>query len=835
MMSTLGTHFKLDNQNKFSNPKAVFKGEKYRITILSDILIRLEYDEAGIFFDNYTELVKNRNFPLIEFDVQEDNKFLVITTKHYRLQYLKEKPFVGSTFAPDSNLRINLLDTDKVWYFKHDEARNFGSVVENIDTKEVYISKAEQILSENDKTKSKNKNVKMDKIRARDVFVKRKGLYSTDGFVSIDDSSSLIIDNEGYLSVPEKKRIDTYVFLYRRDFGECLKDYFTLIGNPPLIPKYALGIWWYKDQRYDFDSIKDLVFNFNKYEIPVSTILLGEYWHIKDKNDNKKYVSGFTFDRDLFPNPKEFSDYLHDRGIRLGLKINPSEGIHPHEFKFQEFASELGITDNQTIPFNAFDKKFISAYLDKLINPLYNDGADFFFIDYLTRDSNQLTALNYYHINDFKKFNNNRGLELSRISGNAPASYPIYFSGETVVSWETLKKIPELTSRAANLGLTWYSHDIGGFKDGMEDQELYLRYVELGCFQPIFRFASTKGHYYKREPWRWDLKTFTIVKDYCTLRARLVSYLYAEGYKYHKIGTPVVQPLYYKVPEIYDEVLYRNEYYFGSELLVAPITKPKDLIMNRAIEQIYLPEGTWYDFKTGKKYIGNKRYVMFFKDEDYPVFAKSGSIIILNDLEDNINATNAPKSLEVHVFPGKDNIYNLYEDDGVSSLYKDGYYIVTRFDYNYLQNNYTLIIRPFEGKSGIIPETRNYKIRFRNTKKASNVVVMLEADVISYESYIEDNDFVIEVKDVPTVRQLTINCKGNDIEIDAVRIINEDIDSIIADIPIKTTLKDILSEIMFSDKDYSDKRIAIKRLKRQGLEDKFVRVFLRLLEFTKDI
>ena len=128
-MSTLGTHFKLDNQNKFSNPKAVFKGEKYRITILSDILIRLEYDEAGIFFDNYTELVKNRNFPLIEFDVQEDNKFLVITTKHFRLQYLKEKPFVGSTFAPDSNLRINLLDTDKVWYFKHDEARNFGSVV----------------------------------------------------------------------------------------------------------------------------------------------------------------------------------------------------------------------------------------------------------------------------------------------------------------------------------------------------------------------------------------------------------------------------------------------------------------------------------------------------------------------------------------------------------------------------------------------------------------------------------------------------------------------------------------------------------------------------------
>ena len=226
---------------------------------------------------------------------------------------------------------------------------------------------------------------------------------------------------------------------------------------------------------------------------------------------------------------------------------------------------------------------------------------------------------------------------------------------------------------------------------------------------------------------------------------------------------------------------------------------------------------------------------MFFNDEDYPVFAHSGSIIILDDLGENINATNNPRSMEIHVFPGKDNIYNLYEDDGISSLYEEGYYIVTRFDYNYLTNNYTLIIRPFEGKSAIIPEKRNYKVRFRNTKNANEVIVMQENTPVKFESYIEENDFVVDIKDVSTIKQLTINCKGRDIEIDATRIINEDIDAIISELPITTKLKDTVADIIFSNEDIADRRIAIKKLRRKGLNSLFIRAFLKLLDYTKDL
>ena len=238
----------------------------------------------------------------------------------------------------------------------------------------------------------------------------------------------------------------------------------------------------------------------------------------------------------------------------------------------------------------------------------------------------------------------------------------------------------------------------------------------------------------------------------------------------------VILLLYYNNLALYIEPTHINEYLYCSELLFFPITTPKDILMNRAVHIIYLPARTWYDFKTGKKFIGDKRYVTFYKDEDYPVFAKSGSIIPLADLQENKNDTSAPHSMEIHIFPGKSNIYNLYEDDGETRLYEKGYYITSAIDYNYLQNNFTVIIRPIEGKSGIIPDTRDYKIRFRNTRKADQVTVYLDKDLYEFESYVEDADFIVSVRHVKTTSQLSINCKGKDIEIDAVRLIHEDID-----------------------------------------------------------
>ena len=802
-MAKLDTCFIPDFSKSISNEQVVFRGTNYRISVLSERLIRMEYSVDGHFSDNLTTLVANRNFKVPMFKVQQDDKYIVITTNYFTFQYLKNKPFVGPKFAPDNNLRVTLNNTDKVWYYGQVEARNF---------------KGGSVSLDNYKGK-----INLD-----------KGLYSTDGFVSIDDSNNLEIDASGHLVEPNPNKVDIYLFMYKRDFGLCLKDYYTLTGYPPLIPKYALGLWWNKERIYNFNDTKDLVKSFKRNGIPLSVLLLSEFWHIKDKNNYNLYKSGYSFNKELFPDPKEFTNCMHDLGVRVGLNIDPSEGVRKEEEKYLSFANAFNVTDGSTIPFNTIDKTFMEVFVKEVIDYLLNLGVDIFWIDY-KKDMLGINALSYYINKDISKVKENRPLVLTRSPLVAPHKAGILYSGETYVSWDTLKFLPFYNSMASNKGIAWWSHDVGGYKGGVEDSELYLRYVQFSCFNPIFRLSAERGVYYKREPWAWDVKTYTIAREYAILRQRLIPYIYTEACNYSKLGRPLIQPIYYGNPEIYDEPDYKNEYYFGKELFIAPITKKKDVTMNRSIERIYLPKGIWYDFKFGKKFIGDKRYVAFYKEDEYPVFVGAGGIIPMSVLEDDINNLENPKEMEINIFPGKSNSYKLYEDDGISKKYEDGYYVVTSIDYNYMPNNYSVTIRPVDGKTDIIPSKRNYRIKFRNTKIPDEVNVLInkekyEKDVIGYE---EDNNFVVEVKNVDTTKELNINLKGRDIEINAVRIINEDINSIITDLPIETVTKEKIANIIFSDLDVKKKRIQIRKIKK--LDRRFVRMFIKLLEYIAEI
>ena len=480
------------------------------------------------------------------------------------------------------------------------------------------------------------------------------------------------------------------------------------------------------------------------------------------------------------------------------------------------------------------DSKTLDVYLQKCIHPLDEMGVDFYFIDEQPKDTLSLWILNHYHFYDMQRDYRRRPMLTTRNAGIAPHRYPVLYSGKTIVSWNTLKLIPFFNGSATNMGVSYWSHDIGGYYNGTEDNELYTRYVQLGVFSPILKLGSEKGKYYKREPWRWGYKTYKIVKDYLNLRHRLIPYLYAEAYKYHQNGIPLIMPIYYKFPEMYDDTNYRNGYYFGSELFISPIISKKEYIMNRVIHKFFLPSGIWYDFVTGKKFPGGKKYISFFKDEDYPVFAKAGSIIVLGNHE-NMNDTTPPKDMEIQIFPGRSNSYDLYEDDGISNLYLNKYYLLTNIDYNYMPNNYTVIMRPIDGKSGIVPEYRNYKFVFRNTKKAEDVIVYFNDQKIEATSYVEDTNFVVEIKNVSTLGQLTLNCKGKDIEIDAVRIINDDIESIISDLSIETKMKVLIDGVMFSNQSIKKKRIGIRKLSNKGLERKYIKLFLKLLDYINEV
>lgn len=795
----LSEEFKTDITLGKAREDCTFKGNKYRITVLSDVLLRFEYSETGKFNDYPTIFAINRNFakkPV--FTVKQDEKYINITNDYFILEYSKEKPYIASKLVPDSNLRITLKGTDKLWYFGNPEVKNLKGTTYSFDNKT---------------------NISLS-----------KGLYNLDGFASIDDTMSPVFISDGTIKKNPSDALDVYVFIYKNDFQKALDSYFELTGKPSFIPRYALGVCWNKNEDYTEEELKDIISNFNKINIPLSSILLGSKWNL---NKEGKTLSNYKFDNEKYKNLEQTINDIHQKNVFLGLTINPQSGITPYDSGYQSLKTKLNITKDGIIPINVYNTAILETFLNET---LANLNIDFIKIDEITEDKTKTFMLMHYIYKSLSKTAERRGLILSRNPGIASHRYPALYSGNTKVSWKTLKYLPYFNITSSNLGLSYYSHDIGGYEGGVEDSELYTRYVQFGTYSPIFRFSSKEGRYYKREPWKWDIFTESIVKDYIRIRHRLIPYIYSEMYKYSKDGINLIKPLYLDYEKILDEPLYKNEYHFGKELFVCPITEPKDKVMNRVVHRMYLPEGTWYDFKTGKKFPGGKRYVTFYKDEDYPVYAKSGAIVPMAILdENNLNSVKPPEKMEIQVFPGVSNNYDLYEDDGVTNLYKEGYYIVTNIDYNYRKNNYTLILRPTQGKTGIIPDKRDYKIKFRNTKRPEYVKVNVGRFEVEFTTRSDENDFIIEVPNVPTNQQLTINCGGEAIEIDAVRLINEDIDEIISGLLIETTLKEKIASIIFSDMTIRKKRIAIRKLKHSGLNKLFIKMFIKLLEYISEI
>lgn len=796
-MYNLGDHFKNKTpSNLVTNEKTVFRGSRYRISLLSPRLIRLEYSAEGFFNNNETAIVKNRNFPFPEFNKKEDEHFLIIETMYFSLTYVKGTVFTSRTLTATVN---NKKDS---WYYGKREVRNLKGTAVSLDN-----------------------TLKLPEMS--------KGLFSMDGIATIDDSDGMFFDSNGnYIgNNSSKDYVDLYLFIYNKDFGACLLDFYYLTGMPPLIPRYALGNWWSKEENYTDKDVYNIIDKFSRHGIPLSVFLLDSGWAKKDKN-NPTIKDGFSFDKSLFPNPLEFVKNIHDKNLKIGVRINPKTGFLPCEDNYKEVIKYLKPNKDGVVPFNPKSMRDIDVLLKLFIHPLKQLGIDILWNDYLDTKEN-IYLMNYYMMKDSSIYGK-RNILLSRNSTYDAHLFNIMYSGHNLVSWETLKMLPYFNVTSSNIGACFWSHDVGGSTGGIEDNDLYLRSIEFGVFSPILRFNTEKGKYFKREPWKWDVVTEKIASDYLILRHKLIPYIYSEAYKYHKEGKLLIQPFYYYNLSFYDDVNYANQYYFGSSFMISPIIQPMDEIIGRTIQKFFIPDGVWYDFKTGKKFAGNHKYIAFYPISDYPIFVKQGSIIPMA-ADDSYMECGNPKTLEIHIFPGESNKYYLYEDDGETFNYLDGEYAITEIDYRYEKNNYAITIKNSEGNVEILPKTRNYRIVFHNTKKLDNIKIYdNETPVKNIKTVDTDTDFVVYIPNISSMSRLVINCSGDDVEIDSIKLIKDDIDSILSDLKINTVLKDEIAKIVFNDNiSLGKKRIAIRKLKRRGLDARTIKIFLKLIEYME--
>ena len=266
------------------------------------------------------------------------------------------------------------------------------------------------------------------------------------------------------------------------------------------------------------------------------------------------------------------------------------------------------------------------------------------------------------------------------------------------------------------MGYGWWSHDIGGHMGGIRDDELTARWVQFGVFSPIFRLHSSNSLFTGREPWKYNKRAEIVMSDFMRLRHQLFPYLYTMNRRVHQELLPLMRPMYHVSPECADAYQVKNEYWFGSEMVAAPITDPADAT-GLAAADVWLPEGTWVDAMTGYIYKGDQRMTVARQLEEMPIFLKAGAIVPLQAHQEKDNQLGKSAEMIAVVAPGASNTFRLYEDDGVSLDFQQGKYAETPLTLDWAEKSAVFTIGKAEGDASLLPEARSWTVVFRGWRK----------------------------------------------------------------------------------------------------------------------
>lgn len=718
----------------------IFEKGDIRISLITSRLLRVE---KGGFTDLKTQTVVNRDFENPEYKIEQKGDSIIVTTNDATFD-------VDFATGEVSSVKMGMIT---VTDFKKGRLPGTARTLDTV-----------------------NGETRLE-----------PGITSAYGASVMDDSRSLLIDGEGNILEREKCH-DLYYFAYGHDYLGQLRDFFKLTGEVPLIPKFALGNWWSRYRAYTQEEYRALMQKFLNKDIPITVATIDMDWHWTDVierfgNEAKPGRpltpaeviynmalpgwTGYSWNTELFPDHKELLSWLHDKGFKVTLNIHPSQGVRFFEDCYEAVCKRLGRdpASRETVCFNITDKKFTEAYFKDVHHPLEDEGVDFWWIDWQQGTKTDipgldpLWALNHYHTADADR-GDKRPLILSRYAGLGSHRYPLGFSGDTHCTWKSLDFQPYFTNSAANSGYTWWSHDIGGHMHGVQDDELYLRWLQYGVFSPINRLHSSNSDFMGKEPWKRSYAVERVSEDFLRLRHKMIPFLYTANYRTHKYGEPICMPWYYKYdnPNAYNA---KNQYLFCGSLLVCPITTPADKRLNLASARVTLPDGRWTDIFNGRVYDGGKWVKMYRDIDSIPVLAPAGAIVPMYR-NDRTNDLSLSQPLEIHMWRG-DGHYELYEDDGETKAYRDGRFAITSFDLTDDGENIRLTITPPEDSHGLLPESREMYLLFRDIiHDEIKVSVGTEPVTVEIKNYVAmENEPEAELRSAILTRVQGSNDKKN--------------------------------------------------------------------------
>jgi alpha-glucosidase (family GH31 glycosyl hydrolase) len=669
------------------NPSPLVRGNA-RFQVLSPTLVRMEYSSAAKFVDESSVAVVGRtDFPGVAPKTTEKDGWLTIATDRMTVSYK-----LGAGPFSKENLRIAWNDTsgDHSWKPGDEDDKNLGGVPGMLDNRSM-------------------------------VTVTDRGPLTRNGYNWLDDSRTALFDpaTEWVKPRPEKDSLDWYFFVYGNDFAGALKEMATLTGPIPMLPRYVFGLWFGSRANYSDEQWKMIIERFREERLPVDMIVL-------DSLTTSKVVwAGYDREPEQMPDLKGFLAWMKDRGIKATINEHYGPLTPVNDSNFEAVRQALSLPKNtKQIPHDISNKKYAALFMDLLHKPDLDKGMAFWWQDGCAGT----------HIEGLDSFLWTRHIEYQgseRITGKRTTAfcrlgpaigshrYGIYFTGDLTGIWESLPVMVPATIRGGNQLTAYMNNLCGGVHVAGLPVELYQRCVQLSALSPIFWFHGVFG---LRLPWEYGDAGMETYRKFVGLRYALLPYIYTCSRTAHDTGLPLVRGTYLDYPD--QEQSYSNDeqYLFGRELLVAPVTKPGD---GKPVEtKVVLPAGDdWFDYFTGDIYQGGREIIHACPIDRMPVFARAGSIIPTGPKMDySDQAPVDPLTLDVYA-GARPAEFRLYEDDGVSLDYRKGAHAWTTISFKPADaaGNYAITIGPAEGRYAGQLEKRHYVVRVHGLLKPKSV------------------------------------------------------------------------------------------------------------------
>ncbi|MDO4522960.1 MAG: glycoside hydrolase family 31 protein [Eubacteriales bacterium] len=591
-------------------------------------------------------------------------------------------------------------------------------------------------------------------------------LVSTQGYgILVDCCSLMTFNDEGessYLFLDTVDQLD-YYFLGGGTMDEIIHEYRYLTGKAQMLPKWSFGYVQSKEQYYTAQELKETVARYRQLQVPLDCIV--QDWNSWDpgKWGNKH------LDKTRYADLRECMDEIHEMHAHSMISVwpNMAPDCQDHQELFEagyllnDYSTYNAFDENARAMFwkqakeELFDGGFDSWWCDST-EPF--SGPDWGgevkrepweryvlvgnehkkYLDPGLANAYALMHAKGIYENQRKAREDMRVLNLTRSGYASGQRYAaMLWSGDTCATWESFRK---QIVEGLNMGLSGYPYwtlDIGAFftvrdkwqnrgcgcntdptpkwfwqgdyEEGVRDlgyRELYVRWLQMGAFLPMFRSHGTDT---PREIWNFGepgTMFYDAIEKFIKLRYHLMPYIYSVAASVYFEDQTMMRSLLFDFPKDREARTITDEFMFGPALLICPVTEPmyyereSHSLQREKKRRCYLPKGTlWYDYWSNTRYEGGQYVDIEAPIDRIPIFVRAGSILPTS--EGLQYADQIPEQpMKVYVYPGAHGTFRYYEDAGDGYGFEKGEYAMTGFVWDDEHRQLKIVSREGSYKKG---------------------------------------------------------------------------------------------------------------------------------------